>query len=96
MSHGSIAQVIKVGSENQSTFPAATEHKGSTKAAMGLDYLDGPTVIAEVCQLLRVCTSTASEGCCSPPSHIRQKLPLRIRVLKYVGVNHHHYGTNVF
>jgi hypothetical protein len=64
ISHGSITQdIIKVGSKNQSTFVAATEHKGSPKAAMSLDPLDGPTVIAEVCQLLRVRTSTVSQGC---------------------------------
>ena len=63
ISHGSMTQDIKVGSENQSTFLATTEHKGSPKATMGLDHLDGPTVIAEVCQPFRVHTSTVSQGC---------------------------------
>lgn len=58
ISNGLIAPGIKFGSENQSTFLAATEHKGSPKATMGLDHLDGPTVTAEVCQPLRVRTST--------------------------------------
>jgi len=63
ISHGSMTSDIKVGSENQSTLLAATEHKGSPKATMDLDHLDGPTVIAEVCQPLRVRTSTVSQGC---------------------------------
>lgn len=56
ISRRSIAEDGNVGAESQSAILAAPECKaeGSSKAPTDLDYLDGPTVIAEVCQTLRI------------------------------------------
>ncbi len=56
ISQRSIAEDDNVGAESQSALLAAPERKaeGSSKAPTDLDYLDGPTIIAEVCQTLRI------------------------------------------
>jgi hypothetical protein len=55
--HRSIVEDVNTGAETLSTFLAAKEHKaqGSSQATMDLDYLDGPTIIPEVCQSLQIC-----------------------------------------
>jgi len=60
------------------SIPAATNDKaqGGQKALTDLDYLDGPTVIAEVWPFFHTCES-CSLGCGSRPSHMRQRATAR-------------------
>lgn len=61
-----------------SSIPVATNDKaqGSPKAFSDLDYLDGPTVIAEVCPFFHTRVS-CSLGCGSRRSHMRQRTTVR-------------------
>jgi hypothetical protein len=73
------AEEASASTEIQSTsIPAAANDKaqGSLKAFTDLDYLDGPTVIAEVCSFFHI-SVLYSLGCASRPSHMRQRTTVR-------------------
>ena len=79
MFQDSNAEEASASTEIQSTsIPAATNDKaqGGQKALTDLDYLDGPTVIAEVWPFFHTCES-CSLGCGSRPSHMRQRATAR-------------------
>jgi hypothetical protein len=73
------AEEASASTEIQSTsIPAATNDKaqGSPKAFTDLDYLDGPTVAAEVCPFFHMRVSY-SLGCGSRSSHMRLRTIVR-------------------
>jgi hypothetical protein len=79
MLQDSNAEEAGASTEIRSTsIPAATNDKaqGSPKAFTDLDYLDGPTVIAEVCPFFHTRVS-CSLGCGSHPSHMKQRTTVR-------------------
>lgn len=73
------AEEASASTEIQSTsLPAAINDKdqGSSKVFTDLDYLDGPTVITEVCPLFHMCVSY-SLGYCSRSSRMRLRTTVR-------------------
>jgi hypothetical protein len=79
MLQDSNAEEAGASTEIRSTsIPAATNDKaqGGPKASTDLDYLDGPTVIAEVCPFFHTRVS-CSLGWGSRPSHMRQRTTVR-------------------
>ena len=73
------AEEASASTEIQSTsIPAATNDKaqGSPKAFTDIDYLDGPTVIAEVCPFFHIHVSYSLD-CGSRPSRMRQRTRVR-------------------
>lgn len=77
--HDSNVEEASATTEIQSTsIPAATDDKarGSPKAFNDLDYLDGPTVIAEVFPFFHTPVSCLL-GCGSRQSHMRQRTTAR-------------------
>jgi hypothetical protein len=79
MLQDSNAEEASASTKIQSTsISAAINDKvqGSPKAFTDLDYLDGPTVIAEVCPFFHSRVS-CSLGCGSRPNHMRQGTTLR-------------------
>lgn len=94
MSRPSIAEDAGTSAEILATsFPATTNNKaqGSSMAPTDLNYLDGPTIIDEVCQPHHIRVSIHS-GCNSLLSHFRRRSPLQFR--RYVGFQRD--GTSVF
>ena len=76
----SIAEDVSSNAEIQSTsFPTTTndEDQGISKGFTDLDYLDGPTIIAEVYSFVLSRAHINSHwGCGNRPSRMRQRAPV--------------------